>query len=389
VQVAGRTVGSIQELRLTDDGQAEVVMKITDDELQPLHRGTRAEIRAVGLSSVANRYVELSPGPETAPEIENGGVLTQDETHGIVDLDALLDALDPRTRGLLQSIIRDASKIYAGSAEQANTAFRYLNPALTQTAALGRELAADEAALERLVVSASDAVTAVAARRDELGAAVEGTAGTLSAVASERAALEDALARAPAVLTQAEGTLRRTRGTLEVVRPALREARPSAPPLARLLRRLVPTSQRAIPVLADLRALLPGVRDTLQPLPGLARVALPALGSTTRALRDALPIFAGLRPYAPELATGLFNGFGWATGGHYDANGHFARISAQGGLVGLTGPLAVPGFTTPGTGEARTGLTARCPGAAVEPAPDGSNPYIPDQSLCNPEHGRR
>jgi hypothetical protein len=35
----------------------------------------------------------------------------------------------------------------------------------------------------------------------------------------------------------------------------------------------------------------------------------------------------------------------------------------------------------------RTGVDARCPGAAVEPAPDGSNPWIPDPSLCDPKDG--
>ncbi len=37
----------------------------------------------------------------------------------------------------------------------------------------------------------------------------------------------------------------------------------------------------------------------------------------------------------------------------------------------------------------RTGLVARCPGAAAEPAPDGSNPWVPDPTLCDPAHSRR
>lgn len=390
VQVAGRTVGTVQELRLTEDGQAEAVVRIDDDDLTPLHRGTVAAIRAVGLASVANRYVELSPGPESAPEIPDGGVLSSDETRGIVDLDAVLNALDPPTRELLQSLIRDASKIYAGSTEQANLAFRYLDPAISQTAGLARELASDEAALEQLVVSGSDVVSALASRRGDLESSVVTTAAALDAIAGERAALEDALGRTPDVLAQAEGTLRRTRSALDVVRPALRDARPAAAPLARVLRQLVPTSRNATPVLRDLRALLPAVRATLAPLPELAGVAVPALRSSTRALGGALPIFAGLRPYAPDLVTGLFNGFGGTTAGYYDANGHFARISAQGGPAGLAGllsPLGAVGI--PDTGEARTGVTARCPGAAVEPADDGSNPYVPDPSSCDPEDGRR
>jgi hypothetical protein len=44
------------------------------------------------------------------------------------------------------------------------------------------------------------------------------------------------------------------------------------------------------------------------------------------------------------------------------------------------------GITLPGIEGVRTGLDARCPGAAVEPARDGTNPWIPDKSICHPDH---
>jgi phospholipid/cholesterol/gamma-HCH transport system substrate-binding protein len=74
VQVAGVRVGSIDRIRLTDDGQAEVAMKIDDDAYRPLRRGTRAIIRQASLSGVANRYVDLQlpPGDRTAT-IPSGG----------------------------------------------------------------------------------------------------------------------------------------------------------------------------------------------------------------------------------------------------------------------------------------------------------------------------
>ncbi|MBA2349881.1 MAG: MCE family protein, partial [Solirubrobacterales bacterium] len=83
VQVAGGRVGSIQEIRLGDDGIAEVVLGVSD-ELAPLHAGTKAEIRSLGLSGVANRYVNLSPGPDSGATIEDGGRLELPTTTGIV-----------------------------------------------------------------------------------------------------------------------------------------------------------------------------------------------------------------------------------------------------------------------------------------------------------------
>jgi phospholipid/cholesterol/gamma-HCH transport system substrate-binding protein len=386
VEVAAQPIGSVKDIRLTDNNEADVVLKITNDEFRPLHRGTIATVRTIGLAGVANRVVELTPGPERQPEIPDGGVLTTSETRPFVDIDAVLNSLDPTTRQRLQSIIRNASKIYAGSASlAANQAFAYLNPAIGQTAALSEELARDQVSLERLIATSSTVASTLAGRRTDLAEGVTNTATALRAVASERAALEDALARAPDVIRHGSTTLRETRVALDVVRPALRELRPVAPRLAALLRQLVPTARHTEPVLAQLPDLLRKGRQALAGVPPLEPVAVPALHSATGALAKGAPFFAGLRPYAADLVNGLFNGFGGTTSGYYDANGHYARISAHGSPGQSNGVNSLfPSGSLPSAAGYRTGITARCPGGAVEPAPDGSNPFIPDHTLCNP-----
>ena len=59
VEIAGKKVGTVADLRLTDDGLAELELAI-DDEWAPLPRGTHAQIRQFGLSGPASRYVDLS-----------------------------------------------------------------------------------------------------------------------------------------------------------------------------------------------------------------------------------------------------------------------------------------------------------------------------------------
>src|ERR671919_373098 len=56
VNVAGVPVGSIKEITLADDGQAEVQIEISDESYTPLPQGTHAEIRSQSLSGIANRY---------------------------------------------------------------------------------------------------------------------------------------------------------------------------------------------------------------------------------------------------------------------------------------------------------------------------------------------
>jgi phospholipid/cholesterol/gamma-HCH transport system substrate-binding protein len=386
VEVAAQPIGTIKAIHLTDNNQADVVLDIKNGEFQPLHRGTVAAIRTIGLAGIANRVVELTPGPARAPAIADNGVLTTAETRPFVDIDEILNSLDPTARGRLQSIIRNASKIYAGSAAMgANRAFAYLNPAVGQAAALSEELVRDEAGLERLIATSSTVAAALASRRADLEEGVTNTATALRAIASERAALEDALGRAPEVIRHGSTTLREVRSALTVVRPTLRDLKPVAPRLAKLLTQLVPTARDAGPVLAQLPALLQQGRRALAGLPALEPVAVPALNSAAGAIGHGQPFFSGLRPYGPDLVTGLFKGFGGQTSGYYDANGHFARISAHGSPGANNGINSLfPMGTIPNAAGYRKGIVARCPGGAVEPAPDGSNPWIPDHSLCNP-----
>ena len=79
VLVGGQAVGTIDSIKLTEDAQAQV--DITVDE--PLHEGTTATVRATSLSGIANRYISLSPGPNSNPEIPADSTLTSDRTTSV------------------------------------------------------------------------------------------------------------------------------------------------------------------------------------------------------------------------------------------------------------------------------------------------------------------
>jgi phospholipid/cholesterol/gamma-HCH transport system substrate-binding protein len=389
VEVSGRPVGTISHLAITPNGLADAVLKIDKGSIAPLHIGTIATIRAVGLASVANRFVELSPGPASTATIRDGGVLPPAYTRGIVDLDTLLNSLDAPTRARLQSIIASgATALSPPAGRQFNHAFHYLEATFGQTAALGSELVRDQAALGHLIATGADVSAALASRQGNLEHGVTATAATLREIAAERTALSDSLVRAPSVLDQGTTVLGHLGSTLAAVDPAVRDLRPVAPRLGRVLAQVVPVARHAIPAVSQVRAILPGARDALSRLPALERTAVPAMRSGTTAIRAVLPVVTGARPYTPDLIAGLFNGFGGSTAGYYDANGHYARIMLEVGQGGGTGALAtLAGVSGPGFNGYRTGLLARCPGGAVEPAADASNPFVPPDAvgLCNPK----
>src|SRR6185503_9736654 len=58
VTIAGKQVGTVAGQRLTDDGLAELELRI-DDDWAPLPAGIHAQIRQYGLSGPASRYIEV------------------------------------------------------------------------------------------------------------------------------------------------------------------------------------------------------------------------------------------------------------------------------------------------------------------------------------------
>ena len=188
MQVSGVPAGKVEDIRLTDDGQAELTLSI-DGDYAPLRRGTLATVRQASLSGVANRYVDLRLPADRAPEIPDGGVLEQDATTTAVDLDADLQHARPATRRDLQKVIKGSAAQHDGRGEQMNAGLLYLNPSLPASSRLFRELNSDSKLLERFVVSSSQLVTDLADRHDDLAGLVDNLATTTNAIGSEQQAL--------------------------------------------------------------------------------------------------------------------------------------------------------------------------------------------------------
>src|SRR5687768_6801953 len=406
VKVGGRPVGLIESIELQDDARARIEVSI-EDELAPLHEGSVMTLRATSLSGIANRYLALEPGRNDEPEIPDGGEVRAEDGREAVDLDQLLNTLDQQTQTDLQAFVRNAADMFADeptgsedddatlvAARQANAGLEALNPALSQSAATFRALMRDQEALERFIVRSAQVVEDVSARPEHLDPLVGNALGAVGALARESAALESSLRQLPPTLRKTNSTLVNLRTTLEDVRPLVRDARPVAPLLSKAFDELRPFSRDARPVVHRTRAVVDREgteRDLLGLLDGLvrlSRVAVPAFDSTVKTVEDALPIVREARPYVPDVIGGLMNGFGGTTSGYYDANGHYVRISFQGSTATLTGlgtlvprPPEEQGMT-----GFRTKVGKRCPGAATQPAEDGSNPYVDGRDFpCDEE----
>ena len=389
VQIGGRRIGAVRDIRLTDDNRAIVEFEVEGD-FAPLREGTRATIKATSLSGIANRYITLNPG--NGEELEEGATLEQDNTTSIVEIDQLFNTLDDETRAGLQKVIQGSAAQFRGKGEQANEATKYFNPALSTTRRLVNEVGRDERTLQRFLIDGAKAMSALAEKRATLTELVSNSNEASQGIAAENDALSEILARLPGTMRRANSTFVNLRATLSDLDVLVAESKPATRELAPFFRELRPLVRDARPTIADLRRAITRRGDDndlielMQKAPRLQQVAAPALRNTTAAIRRSLPVLDFARPYMPEL-TGWFRDFGQAGAG-YDANGHFGRVQPLFNTFQFrddpAGGLLVPQDPDNRLEGVQTGMIRRCPGSASQPAADGSAPFLDDGLDCDP-----
>jgi phospholipid/cholesterol/gamma-HCH transport system substrate-binding protein len=381
VQVGGHVAGRVEDVQLTDSSQVKVTLSV-DDDIAPLHEGTRATIRAPSLSGIANRYLSLQPGPDFRAEIPDGGLIGPNSTSGAVDLDQVFDMLNPRARSALQQVIQGSATASAGRADEISESIKYLSPALSATSRVTRELVLDEGVFVRFLVDAASVSHAIAERRSDLTSLVGNANATARAVGDENVALDQALALLPGTLRKANTTFVNLRATLDDLDPLVAEAKPATKDLAPFLRDLRPLVDDALPTVSRLETLIraPGPDNDLIDLtaqqPRLESLTSEVFPRAIRTLDASQPVVDFGVAYTPELV-GWFTKFA-ESAATYDANGHYARIQPVVSTFALDGvPQLVP--RAPGTNRL-TGFALhqvkRCPGGGVQPSPDGSTPFV-------------
>jgi phospholipid/cholesterol/gamma-HCH transport system substrate-binding protein len=395
VKVSGESVGSVGDIRLTDDGQADVTLHIDADGFFPLRRGTRAIVRQTSLSGVANRYVDLQLGGANGAKIPDGGELQTDSTEAAVDLDQIFNTFDPPARAGTQKTIEFLRDFQAGNEEEANAALQYLNPALSSTSRLFAEVNRNTPDFKRFIVETSKLVTDASANDDVLADLVSNLAATTSALTSHDQALADSIGLLPDVLRKSDTTFVNLRASLDDLTPLVNDAKPIvADKLGPFVSELRTFAVDARPTVRDVSATVRrkgadnDLVELLRRLPALDKIATQtaerngkdrqgALPETIKALEGLTPQLAFLRPYSPDLV-GWFDDF--STSGAYDAMGSFSRAALQlngfslGPLLNLL-PVPPELRTALLAAGVRTGRNNRCPGAdergaIYKPSPD-------------------
>ncbi len=391
VQVGGVPVGSVTNIVLTPNFQARVTIHV-DSSLTPLHEGTTAQIRVPSLSSVANRYIALTPAPNKPnPALAGGATLGTIATNkGAVDLDQLFNTLNPKTRKGLQEFIQGSAEQYAGTGHDFSEDVELFSPSLSATDHFFSELVRDQSTFTSFLVESAKALTTIAARKEDLTDLIEHADQTFQAIGSQQSNLAKGLRVLPVTLNQGNKTFAEVPSAIGAFKQLVEVSKPNSRTLATFFARLHPLVSAATPAVSNFGLAIsrPGVDNDLTEafaaLPALAQTLTTASPDGVKSLQESVPVTAYFGPYAPDLA-GTLRTFGQTTA-YYDANGHYARISpvAPAFKLGATGNLT-PASPQQGLEGLQTGQLRRCPGAATQPAADGSSPFTDNELLnCDP-----
>ncbi len=437
VQVAGSTVGTVSNIALTADGQAQLTLSISNSSYAPLHQGTEATVRLASLSGIANRYVDLRLGSATAPTIPSGGVIGPQYTTSAVDIDELFNTLNPPTLKGLQNLIQGAGSEYAHDGQAAQAAWQYLNPSIASTSTLFSQINRNTGNFTNFIVKTGNLLSTIAQRQSDLSALVKNLGTTTEALASQKTALGQSIQDLPQFMALADTTFVNLRNALDDLTPLVNASKPVAPKLQKFLVQLKPLADNSVPTVRDLANIIcsrgskpcsastPGQNDLIQLLElsvqlndvtcgttGAASTCngtlaangaqrMGAFPQSTVALNDSTPELATARPYAVDL-TGWFEGYTHI--GTIDANGSASRIapvvgvgSIENGTLNLLPSFLQPVLrevlafggsgTAPGGGSATnssglltSGQGDRCPGSM-----ERGGVYYPESGFpCDP-----
>jgi phospholipid/cholesterol/gamma-HCH transport system substrate-binding protein len=388
VQVGGVPVGSVTNIELSKRFKAIVTIHV-ERSLTPLHLGTVAQVRVPSLATVADRYIQLTPGPNSAPELRAGSTLPASATREVTDLDQLFDTLNPATRKGLQEVIQGFAEQVAGASKAYGTSVEYFPAATAATDHFFHELVLDQPVFTHFLVETAKAVTTIGARKEQLSDLIENANTTFHAIGSQQEDLARGLKELPVALHAGTQVFVGIPSTFAKLSTFVEASKPTNKPLNTLFTRLRPLVVTATPVVTNFALAFsrPGPNNDLtefaNTLPRLAKALSTASPATVTTLQESVPITAVFGPYSPDLA-GTLRTFGQA-GAYYDANGHYVRIAPIFPDFKLNGNNLTPASLSSALAGILSSQVRRCPGAATQPAPDGSSPFTDEGKLsCDP-----
>jgi phospholipid/cholesterol/gamma-HCH transport system substrate-binding protein len=411
VRVAGVNVGEVigVEHLLDEDGEgvdaAVITMKVSEDG-RPIRDDATLQLRP-RLFLEGNLFVDLQPGTPEGEELESGSVIPLERTSISVQFDQVLSMLQKPVRDDLQTFLREFGTALCGQnppdrgcekgsgGDGLRESFRtspvaYRDTSLVNEALLGTE----PGDLAGFVRNFGDTIEALDRNEEQLKDFVTNLRVVTGSFASERVALEQAIAELPGALSEGRPALAKLNDALPELRAFSREALPGVKAANTALDEATPWigQMRQLVSKPELRGLIKDLRPTVPQLARLSQRTVPFF-EEARMLSNCfnevvipwantdIPSSSGEDAdlVYKETAYGLTGLAGESRSG--DANGQYIRVAAGGGANTIVTP-PIPGINGPG-GPAPSVGTLLAPILGAEPAIGPKTPFHPTDPCEN------
>ena len=319
VRISGVSVGKVRRKFVDPDDNRTVAEIELERKYAPIAEDARARLRQKTL--LGETFVELTAGSQNGPTVPEGGRLEVDRVEESVELDEILDSLDPYTRQAFRTWQRDQGKAIEGRGRDVNDGFGNLPGFVESGADLFEVLDEQKQALQQLVKGTGVVFGALTENEGQLRQLIESQDDVFTAIADEQEAFAETWRIFPTFLDESKRTFARLESFSAKAEPVVRDLEPA-------FRDLDPT-------LRDLGDLAPDLRRffvNFDPLITLNNTSQPA----TR------EVLSGLKPLLNELPPflGQVNPFLQYVGAHiYTLSDMFANLGvATAAKVNVPGP---------------------------------------------------
>jgi len=240
VDVAGVKVGKVLSIA-QQDSNALVTMQI--DPQVRLRSDVRAYVRPKSL--IGERYVELIRKPKSsAPLMSDGFHIPASQTGQAIEIDTILNSLDPETRAAMSQSLRELGVAVAGQSQAINQSIPEVEQVASNLRPLVQVTDRRQQELDRILVDLAIIMQALADEQNALGQVVESGSTTLGAISQRDQDLAGTIQQANKLLISLDSIFKD-------LTPADRESLQKAPGTIQsgqaLLSQLNPVIDRLLP----------------------------------------------------------------------------------------------------------------------------------------------
>jgi virulence factor Mce-like protein len=306
VRIAGVSVGKVVAKKLDPQGNRTLATLQIDNKYVPLHQDARAILRLKTI--IGETYVEIAPGPQSAPVIPDDGTLRRSQVTGAVQLDDIWSALDKTTRHDFQAWQQELAQAVRGNDQNLNSVLGNLPTFAADANDVFNVLNIQHAAVVRLLQQGSNVFDALDANQAALRNLVTTGETTFATTAAQNRALADTFHEFPDFLAQTKATMARLKTFSLNTDPLVRELEPVAADLGPTLHSVRVLSPNLEHLFVNLNPLIDASKTGLPAISRVLRGATPLLGSLGNFLEQLNPIFTWLSLHQQLLADFISNG---------------------------------------------------------------------------------